>query len=509
MLENRRKIKFAPMPTPFLRKYGLHLLAGFTILPFLFLSAFLHPVGIHGWDWATRHSGLGLSEYTFWEEQVYWYSSIVGRYASTAILSLTPYWFSITSFKFFPILMITSLLISLHFLLKSIFMNTSFKRVGLVISAIAIIYVHQLSSPYEAFYNLSCVLTYQTGAFFFFLMVGVTVRSLLQQKTLLRSFLIGMLLFMTIGTNEISLIASCGFWFILFFGKYYYHRKWDRWVLSFFTLALLFSFFEILAPGNFNRMEYSPNANRLGLTLFLTLSVSLFNWVRWLSSTALIIFMILYIPIGVQIVKKSKSLKTFNYQWATFLGIITFQPVCLFLLFWSVGDEALPERVMDLIFLTLLPFIFYFLQSMISWALEQNYLSSNFTLNSFIRYPLYLFIFFNLFFNNLRINKSEEARQTTNYLSIIQTDSNASTAYLELLTGNAYQYDKTQYQMYEIVKNSKRDTCVVPYPSVLPKIIYDQTFDRKAREGEEYLGHYFNNKKVKLVRYISELDVNQ
>lgn len=485
----------------FLEKYGLYCLGGLVVLPFIVLSIFVHPVGTHGWDWATRHPGLGLPDYTFWEEQVYWYTTIVGRYSSNAMLSLTHYWFSITSFKFFPVLTIIALFSSLHYLLKSILLKTSSYRVSIITTTLAIIYFHQLSGPYEAFYNLSCILTYQTGAIFFFLMAGLGIRTLQKKKSFKNSILIGCLLFITIGTNEISLIAACAFWFLLLFGKYFHYKKWDKWLLSFFILALLFSFFEILAPGNFNRMEHSPNAKRVDLTIFLTLSVSIFNWARWLSSTTIIIFIILYVPLGIRLAKSQIVSKTFKYPWIALFGILSFQPVCLLLLFWSVGDEALPERVMDLIFITLLPCIFYFIQSLIQWSLNKNYFKKEFSLPSIAQYALFVFIFLNLFFNNLRIDKSEEARQTSNYLSIIQTDSNIGTAYLEILNGKAASYNQSQYKIYEVVNNSTIDTCLISYPTHFPKIIYDEAFDRKTRKGELWLGNYFKNKKVKLVKY--------
>ena len=488
----------------FLEKIGIWILGGLCILPFLVLSYFIHPVGAHGWDWVTQFPGELPAGLNLFDQQSYWYNNMMGRYASTAVMSLTHFWFSISAFKLFPIVFIFLMFGSLYYLFKSMIdkvTSSHLVNTGFLSIAIFLIYLDQLAGIYEAFYNLSCVLTYQIGGISFFLLVGLMIRIFTQKKS--KSWgnmvLLCLLIFFTVGSNEVCLVATNGWLSLLILGGFYYRKKWPRWIIGLFLFSLTCSFFEILAPGNFVRMELSTEAQNPFLAIFLTLSVSTFNWIRWFSTTPLLVFAVLYLPIGVKLAQSQKEHSIFKYPLFGVLGIVSFQWLSLLLLFWSQGDEALPERMMDLIFWISLPLLFYICQCLIVVFLKKKWVSPPLSFSPIIRWSLLAFVVFHLFFSGLKIDKSDDARSTSNYLSIIQTNSNIGNAWLEILNGNASTYNKEQYLIYEKVKSCTVDTCFITPSIVNPKIIYDETYDRKTKSGEHFMSYYFG--KSIIVKY--------
>lgn len=477
----------------FLEKNGFQLLGLLSILPFIILSFYIHPVGTHGWDWVTKYPGELPPNLNFFEEQSYWYNNVMGRYASTALMSITPTWFSHSSFKFFPILFTFLHFGSLYFLIQSIFYHQKRSKVLLLTLGIFILYLDQLTGVYEAFYNLSCIMTYPFGGIYFFFFAGFVIRMLSKaySKSVLNFLFVGLFIFLAVGSNEIAMIATNGLLALVLLGGFYYHKKIHKWFLGLFVFALLCSFFEILAPGNYARMDLADSARNPILAIFLTLSVSVFNWIRWFSTTPLLIFAILYLPFGIRLAQSKKDTSLFQYPMFGVLGLISFQFLSLFLLFYSQGNEALPERLMDFIFWISLLILLYTWQSLIVVFLEKKWLSPTLQLSKVITCSLFLFATFHLFFNGLKVDKSDEARNTSNYLSIIQTNSNIGNAWLEILNGNAAKYDKEQFMIYEKIKTCATDTLWITPSANFPKIIYDKTYDRKMMDGEHFMSHYF------------------
>ena len=83
-------------------------------------------------------------------------------------------------------------------------------------------------------------------------------------------------------------------------------------------------------------MDLSAEAQNPFLAIFLTISVSIFNWIRWFSTTPLLIFAVLYLPIGVKLAQSQKEHSIFKYPLFGVLGIVSFQWLSLLLLFWSI-----------------------------------------------------------------------------------------------------------------------------------------------------------------------------
>jgi hypothetical protein len=460
---------------------------------------YAHPLGLHDWDWSVMFSQEIEPGLSFIEQQSYFFNNTMGRFSSTAVTSTLQYWFSPTNFKIFLALFFLFFLWSFYFFISSLFLNLlSRKQIMSLVGALICLYCTQLTSAYEAFYNISCIGTYNLAGSVMLIFSGLLIRRFRQKSSMGRDIALIILGIFIVGSNEMVLIALNWLLLIIIIGKRYYHLIWDKSLLLIFAIILSFSLIAVTAPGNYVRMGYEKGSQDIFEAIFFCFGLSIFNWLRWLSTTPLLLCVLFYIPLGLKIKSSKIVRKFFNYPLFAGFGILTLQPACLFILFYSAGIMTFPERIMDLIFLLTLAGGIYFLQASLV-QLEQN--KSYFSLPSFIKLIAGLFIILQLFFTGLIIDKSPAAKLETNKIKLIQTNSNSTNAWLTLVSGQAGVYNREMTQVYEEIKQCQDSVCIVSTPQVFPAFVYDKIYDRKAKKGGFYIGEYFHRGKEVRVIY--------
>ena len=489
----------------FLQKNGLSLAAFFLVLPFFLLTLYAHPLGLHDWDWAVAYGDLINPDPSFLEMQSFFYFNTMGRYASTAFTSTLQYWFSPTNFKIFLNLFFISFLTGIYFFTRQLFENFLSHRVILTVYAgVLCIYFSQLLSPYEAFYNISCVGTYNLGGLTFLIFAGLLIKKLRNNKHKILTLSDAILLFagiLAVGSNEVTLLATNLLLFLVIAGNRYYHSKWNRFVIILFIIILIFSCAAAFAPGNFTRMGRSAGSKEIFESIFLMVSVSIFDWFRWLSVTPLLLFAALYLPIGLRISKDESAKKFFNYPLFSGFGVLILQPACLLLLFYSSGASTFPERYTDLFFLLTLLGMLYFFQSCLVVLVEKELLPVEFKMPLFIKILISSTAVFSLFFSGLQVDKTSNKKYP---IDLIKTSSNSTQAYLVLLSGQASVYDKGMKNVYSEIKECTDKDCYVTPPVVFPPLIYDKIYDRKALNGGGYIIDYFHGNRERTEKIFYE-----
>lgn len=480
------------------------ILGSLSALPFLILTLYAHPLGLHDWDWSvmfTQEVAPGLS---FFEQQNYFYQSTMGRFASTAVTSTLQYWFSPTNFKIFLVLFSLLFVWSVQFFIQSLFQHfLSKKQIWSIFGAIVCLYFAQLTSPYEAFYNISCVSTYNLAACATLIFGGLLLRQLQGDRSLIKDILLVSLGVFVVGSNEMTLIAVNWTLLLVVVGKRYYHAIWDKSLILSFILILAFSIVAVAAPGNYVRMGYETGSQSIIEALFYAVGLSGFNWLRWLSSTPLLLCVLLYVPLGLKITQAKEAQSFFNYPLLSGFGVLTLQPACLFILFYSAGITTFPERIMDLLFFLTLAGGIYCLQAILVQLTQRKIISDEFQLPQTVVVLAGSFIAFSLFFSGLNIDKSPAAKIETNKMKLIQIHANAGNAWLVILSGEANIYDQGMKKVYEEIKQCRDKNCVVSTPQAFPLFIYDKIYDRKALKGGFYIGEYFHPKQGMIVIYDS------
>lgn len=485
----------------FLSNYFWIILGVLCALPFLILAMYAHPLSLHDWDWSVMFSRELESGLSFIEQQSYFFSNTMGRFASTAVSSTLQYWFSPTNFKIFLVLFFILFLSSIHFFISSIFQGfLSRKQRMSIFGGLVCLYFTQLTSPYESFYNISCINTYNLAACIVLIFGGLLIRRFRKPKSILRDFLLIILGIFIVGSNEMTLIAVNWTLLLIIIGKRYYHNTWDKSILLIFIVIISFSLIAVAAPGNYVRMDYEENSQSLFEALIFCIGMSCFNWLRWLSSTPLLMCILLYIPVGLKISDSLSVQKFFNYPLLTGLGILILQPACLFILFYSAGITTFPERIMDLLFLLTLVGSIYFVQSILVQGKQIGFFTNWTGMPPFLTVLFGSFIIVHVCFTGLTIDKSPSAKAQSNKVKLIQTNSNVGNAWLAIFSGEARIYDKGMKQVYEEIERCADEICVVSTPKAFPIFIYDKIYDKKALNGSYYIGEYFHRtKKMKVI----------
>ena len=466
------------------------------LLPFLCLCAYNHPLGIHEWDWISNHAGE-LDHLSFWEQQAYWYHSTMGRFASTALLSLTHYWYSLPRFQAFFAGMLLFFMASLLFFFRRTLPDTSWKWSVLPALGLLWAYLFNLSDSYDSIYRFSGVLTYQIGLIGALFCVGwlaQLLRAGFRAITFIGLIISGLL---GIGSNEITLILLALVFACVLFYRVMDRQKLPLWfwvasgILGFGAAAAL------LAPGNFARMNEYGAALGIGKFMFLTAASSGFLYVKWLGQGLLLPLLFLYLPLGMYWREKWGKTALFaspgRWFWPTILSV----PLCLAPMIWSARGATFPERVVDLLYVPFAIGVFGFVQAWL-YKRPEHFMWVK-KVPGFVYGILLVVLVGNTFLAGLEIDRNH--KNYSSYLELLQVDARPGAALKCLLDGSAQRYDAEVKNQYKLVAYAVQDTCYVPKPAVFPGPLYDSLSDRRHEIGEMFMGKVLGKQQVKMVFY--------
>ncbi len=468
-------------------------MSAIAILPFLILSFFNYPVGMHDWDWAVNMVGE-TDHLNYWSEQKYWYNNAMGRYASTAMLSATNFWFSIGTYKWFSFFQFLFLLGSFFVFTKTLF-NSKSRLYCLQIALVTLaIYLHGMQSVFEGFYLLSSNLTYQMAAGMTLLFFAAIIKKNRSESNgkIGWTILSALLLFLIVGMNEISMLILVGIFSIIVLLRFYSNRKIDSTDLILLLVMMISAIIEISAPGNYTRMTYYAGSKNFPLAIGLSLSSGIFLFVKWMTTSLLIPISLFYLSVDQKNLQVGKS-DLFSYPKIATALLLLIPIGCLFPIFWSMGMETLPDRVVDTIFLFFVIGWFLMLQSWSNYFYKNGIITS-FQAPKFLQIGLSIFILFNLFFSGINLNKDKAILATSSKNKIFKlftVQSNVGNAWKDLISGEAYGYHLEQKKILESVKHENKNILLVNKLQHQPLTIYNKKYDRKASYGDKFIGHFF------------------
>jgi Family of unknown function (DUF6056) len=467
------------------------------LLPFFAIAFYNHPIGMHEWDWITNLNGTYDGK--FWEYQGYYYNACMGRFSSTFLMSLMPYWYSLLAFQLFFILILLLLFAAIYFFSKNIFQNNfSQKDILKIAIGLFICYLAHVSNLLDTIYSYSSVLTYQIGGIATLFFFGLWATS---ERPKWSNVLLFSLALLIPGINEISMLAVWYVWFWLFCLSKYEHKKLPPFYWQTLFFLLLGTVIYFAAPGNYARMTVYNGNFGMAKAIAITAGSSLFTVVSWFSTAKLLLFSILVVPFLLKNAQKETIKSRFKYP-LLYLGLsLLFVPVALFPMILGTKGASYAERVIDLTFLYFLCGFLIFLQALAVKYFEKNnpYVLFFSKIEGKITLTFIGFFLFNiLIFNDLRVDRTKKIATITERINI---NSNAGNLYKTLIDGSAREYDAAVRQQYEIVKQNTKDTCFVTIPKRFPFGIYDPINDRRhLSSGEPYMGYALTSKII-IVRY--------
>lgn len=475
----------------------LNVFGTLAILPFLLLSFFNHPLGVHEWDWITKMGGQ-LKSLNFWEMQWHAYNEWTGRYASTFISALTPYLYTITGFKLFFFFNFLVGFYLIYLAVRELLGIRDKWHAAAITFLVWVSYVAGVSGLYDTFYMLTGIQTYLFGGYAFLLLAIFWKWYFIKLKKTWINWGIIVLSLFSVGTNELTMFFTLGLAVSIFFYVKYYLKKNDLFILIISLLTLVFSIATILAPANLTRHIEYPGVFDPGNLTLLAIGASVFNLITWFVNGQLVVVSLIFILL----IKDHLRQTNFSIKYIFTGFILTFLLIVFgghLILIWALKAQSFGERIIDLIYFHFLLLWFLFLYLLAGKFRDQlqQYLSLKAT--QLIGYSLLIVFMLHVFGSGLHINR--ETKVFTSYFSLIEVNSNVGNAWLCLLKGDAMTYNKDMSEQYKLIAASKQDTVYLIKPDVFPAILYNVQSDRRNREnGDAFMGSYFNNK-VKVVKY--------
>jgi len=475
------------------------LLLALVWIPFLWLSWYNVPIGMHEWDWMTNEAGkLALP---WWEQQQYIYTEVMGRYTSNAFLLLTSFWCTLQSFPVFFFCWHLAWIFILMMAIKSIASEYSWKTCFLLMTGIQTLYVFYLQDVYDSLFRFTGVLTYQFGFLLLLLSSIFFIRAESKQKSSTGYILLAFLfLGLSIGTNEMSMLYGVLGTGTLWMYTRFIVKRHSRIYFAAFLFSICCALIVIMAPGNIVRLQSEHGGMNMLNLIFSTLGASVYLWFDWLSNGMLIWVSLLTIPVlGL---KDENSRFTLFNDFRPWLGLLLLiVPLSMGLLMYSTGGDTFPERIIDHLFIHVL-FLWLGLLISLSRKFHLPEVASQLGKNKILQFGYFILLLvtsLHVFGDGISVDRSDKSNHRK-YLSLIQSNSNITNAWLTLWKDEAQTYRQESLYQLSLLRQCHADTCYIAAPSILPKMLYDPLSDRRNRRGDPFIGYYFNPE-IKFVKY--------
>lgn len=443
----------------FSSKNGIILLCLFLIAPFLLLSYFNQPAGDDYWyNVSTRDLG-------YWKTQSYYFNEINSRYIATAISSLT-LWLSynLVYYKLLPVVLIAMLIYVLYYLASIVFPNNSKKNNFLFSLFCFITFLINTPNLSSNFYWLSGAITYQLSNIIFILFLCSIITLIRNNKA--KSLFISIFFVIVIGgLNEITLLMTDILLLFVIGYQLIDLKKVDFKILILVFLAISLTLISLNSGGNSIRQENNVNNHQLFFSIKNTLNDLRLYITKWLPN--IIILMLIFLSF-IKNNKRFSSHKIFKINaYAAIGGFVIILFVGFFIGNWALG-KSLPVRAVNNLCLY---FTLGFIYLSIIFLHKYIIIEKDFIIYSKpLQYALCLIFFFQLIHS-----------------------SNIKTAYSDLLSGRAHNYNIALNNRKEIIFSNNKDTIYVEKLKKLPSTIYagDITDNPKDWRNQCY-DSYFN-----------------
>lgn len=399
---------------------------------YIYLSQFCHPAAD---DFTYAYKGNTenifnslINEYLSWN----------GRYISNIFVLINPLAFGfeyLYIYKIIPVVIILLTIVGFYFFLKTI-TNNLLTNIDLWLYSllISLLYIFQMPDIAEGFYWFTGAFTYQLANIFALLFL-ISFINFLKKKYLLNKvfhlIITILLLFIVIGFNEVIMLIIFCFMLVLFFISYQNKHHNRKTVLIYLIFTVLFSCIVFFAPGNHVRGVYFTENHNLFYSLQYTGLQTLRFSIKWISSAAILLSSVLYIPLSNKLSKKATLFSNSFYLTpllsSAFLLLIIF--VCVFPAYWSTGILGQHRTVNTAYFFFI---ILWFINLTVWINYFKNKANINFSLNNTIKLIFVLIIWLDISFTR-----------------------NGYGAAMDIFYNKARNFDKQMTRRYQIIEQNK------------------------------------------------------
>ncbi|HVX49488.1 MAG TPA: DUF6056 family protein [Chitinophagaceae bacterium] len=428
----------------------LLVLAGIYIaIPFLWVSVYNQPAGD---DYFTAVRDANTSLGTALHDS---YFSWSGRYFALVVARINPLLYhSTAAYKVYPVALLLLFSGALFALVRQFFSNyLSIKHAAAATIVIAAAYLTSMPSVSEGFYWFSAAWVYQLANILYMFLLVVLAKLVGASSNNQRAWLFFpacILSVCIIGLNEISLIITC---ITLAAFAWFAHRRVPAakyWLAVLAIIGVIAGAAGGFAPGNFERLNHQQEYSSSWLWTFSGgVSITVIYVLQWL--TQLFVVTLVYIPVWgrplAQRMVNAGACYTVSLRKVILVFMGVFILLQLFTVFTAGGSNA--GRIQNVIYLFFLLGYFLILQLYLLQQAKQGE-RVVYTRQSLL-YKMAVLLFF---------------------LGIADINNNISTAWIDVVSGKAKQYNKQLNQRAVFAKRCTQDTCLVPALTVVPKTIF-------------------------------------
>lgn len=317
---------------------GVLLALGLALLPFFILSAYCQPFADDFWL-----TNIAIEKGS-WQAQQIIRQNWSGRYFAMFLGSINPLvYHSVIGYKILPILLMLFTMGSFYALLSRLGPWIAPKQRLLYTLLFQVLYLGFMPAIASGYYWMSSALNYQTALIVLLLLATLLCSYRKNRRPVIKTgyvFLVSALLFAGIGCNELSLVLLLEATILLVVLDYRHNKRLNRMLAWFVIVALASSLLAISSPGNLVRLQTHANHSNLLYSLAYAFAVTINNTFNYLTSSPILLFTILFIPVSQKlfgnVFSNVKTPHPVITSFVLFLSI--FQ--CFFLIYWNRGTHA-------------------------------------------------------------------------------------------------------------------------------------------------------------------------
>jgi hypothetical protein len=420
------------------------------IVPFLMLSFFCFPA-LDDYGSSARAVSMGSFEF-----QKLFYDTAGGRYFSQALISINPLVFKwMFGYKLIPVLLFILTFLSFFLFVKTLTEN-KFSLFKVVIASLTItaLYIQNMPDVTMGFYWMTGSIMYQLGNILALFFISAALYFTKMPNSFYKyalALIIFFLIAAVIGSNEtilsILLIALIVITVINF--KRNTRHKWF-W-FGCVAVGFICAYWAIAAPGNFIRATHYPDRHNFSRSVIYSFAQLIRFFNKWVFNVPFILVTLLFIPLANVLSDKIDIFKRnfYIHPLLVFMLLTLTIFINFFIVYWSTGLLGQHKTVDASYFLFLI--IWFLFISILIAHLKKNEIVID-------KFPSYFSVV------------------AVPLISIsLLTTGNTKTAYLDLLTGRAYRYNKEMNERFASIQKSLREHstfCRVKPLKNIPKTIY-------------------------------------
>ncbi len=402
-----------------------------------------------------------------------------GRYFTYLLISLNPLYFhSVAGYKFCTLILML-LFYFVFFLFVSEFTKSRLNLTERILFSLSVYFLYLFSMPSlsQGFYWLVSAVHYQVALMLIMLFLIYFSRIDKESSIAKRNLLIFISCLITIaipGTVELSAAMMVIIVALLIMSSIVKYKTVNWWLILISLITIVCVYFVIKSPGNDQRsLKYADNHNLL-LSLYSSFMFLFQSISSWVFNSPLPVITVLFLPFFFKLTHAGSSEEKSTEVRLSYLVIIFLLMlyINIFIIYWTLGIPPY-DRILDFIYFIFLVGWFCIIISLTTFITGKYGIKE-------IKLPNYLYtaaVILIVFF--------------------IVRENNITTAYSDLFSGKASEFNRTLFGRYDDISKNSSDSLELDSIKNIPQTFFflDITKDNKRPFNIGYCS-YFNKKYI-------------